>query len=109
MMGVMGGHRGMLHIRFDRKIVDMAKFMRPNLTILDATRIVVSGGPNNNSLKDVKKLNTVVAGSDVVAVDSYGATLFGMTGADVGCVSLAAASGLGKIDLRGMNIARVKG
>ena len=49
----------------------------------------------------------VVAGIDQVAVDSFGATLFGMKGSDLGYVRIGAQSGLGVMDLSKLNIQKI--
>jgi uncharacterized protein (DUF362 family) len=107
-MGIMGGSRGKIHQRIDESLVDISRVMNPALTILDAVRILTRNGPQGGNLRDVKKLNTVIASTDQVAVDSYGATLFGMKGRDLGYVRLAAKSGLGVMDLSKMRIKKVK-
>jgi uncharacterized protein (DUF362 family) len=108
MMGVMGGRRGKLHRNIDENLVDMARFMRPALTIIDAVRILTANGPTGGSLKDVKKLDMVIAGTDMVAIDSYGATLFGLKGSDLGCVKLASAAGIGRMDIENLKIQKIK-
>lgn len=102
-MGVMGGLRSRIHHRIDENLVDVARAMKPTLTILDAVRILTANGPQGGDLGDVKKLDTVIAGVDPIAVDAYGATLFGMKGSDIGCIRLADRASLGT-----MNLARVK-
>jgi uncharacterized protein (DUF362 family) len=106
-MGVMGGSRGRIHQRLDESLVDVAKVIRPALTVLDAVRILTAGGPQGGNLSNVKILNTIVIGTDQVAVDSYGATLFGMKGSDLGVVRLAHKAGLGRMDLSGIKIKRI--
>lgn len=106
-MGVMGGWRGRIHQRIDESLVDLAMFIKPALTILDAVRILTASGPQGGDLADVKLLNTVVAGTDAVAVDAFGATLFGMKPADLGCVRVGHQARLGSMDLAGMNIKRI--
>ena len=56
----------------------------------------------------MKKLDTVIAGTDQVAIDAYGATLFGLTGADLGYVREAARRGLGVMDLTKLNIRKIE-
>jgi uncharacterized protein (DUF362 family) len=98
-MGVMGGRRNMIHQRLDESLADLARVIRPRLTVLDAVRILTANGPQGGSLEDVKRLDTIIAGVDQVAVDSYGATLFGMKGSDLGYIREAVREGLGVGDL----------
>ena len=47
---------------------------------------------------------TIVAGTDAVAVDSYGATMFGLDPARVAFLQEAHKRGLGESDLKNLNI-----
>jgi uncharacterized protein (DUF362 family) len=107
-MGVMGGSRRQIHQKLDESLVDLALKIKPTLTILDAVRILTANGPQGGSLADVKKLDTVIAGCDQVAIDSYGATFFGMQGGDLGYVRLADKLGLGKMDLKKVRIKKFR-
>jgi uncharacterized protein (DUF362 family) len=60
---------------------------------------MLDGGPSGGNLRDVRVTNRVIAGVDPVAVDSYGATLFGIKGTDIGHIVRASEMGLGQIDL----------
>jgi uncharacterized protein (DUF362 family) len=61
-------------------------------------------GPTGGSLDDVKQLDTVIASHDIVAVDSYAATLFGKTGAEIAYIKAGADMGLGTLDLSSIKI-----
>jgi len=106
-MGMMGGSRRMIHQKLDESLVDLAMKAKPCLTVLDAVRILTDNGPQGGDLKDVKKLDTVIAGVDQVAIDAYGATLFGMKGSDLGYVRLAAQHKFGVMDLNKLNIKKI--
>jgi len=106
-MGVMGGQRRQIHQKLDDSLVDLAMKIKPTLTILDAVRILTANGPQGGSLADVKKLDTVIVGVDQVAIDSYGATLFGMKGSDLGYVTRGHKLGLGRMDLNKMTIKKI--
>ncbi len=106
-MGVMGGSRRVIHQKLDESLVDLSMKIRPTLTILDAVRILTDNGPQGGDLKDVKKLDTVIAGIDQVAIDSYGATLFGMKGSDLGSVRIGAQRGFGRMDLASVKVRKI--
>ena len=106
-MGVMGGVRFRVHQRIDESLVDLVRVIKPTLTVLDAVRILTANGPTGGDLDDVKRLDTVVVGTDQVAIDSFGATLFGMKGSDLNTVKLAAKAGLGVMDLSKLSIKRI--
>lgn len=107
LMGVMGGSRGRIHQRIDGSLVDLAMTVKPALIVLDAVRILTANGPQGGDLSDVKQLNIVAAGRDQVAVDAFGATLFGLKGSDIGCVTAGYKAGLGVMDLAKLRIKRM--
>jgi len=107
-MGIMGGSRGQIHQRLDENLVDLARVIKPTLTVLDAVRILTANGPQGGNFGDVKKLDTVIAGTDPVAVDAYGATLFGMKGSDLGFIRLADRAGLGTMNLAKLKIRKIR-
>lgn len=106
-MGVMGGKRSRIHQKLPPALADLAGFIKPTLTVLDAVRVLVANGPQGGSLEDVRRLDTVVAGVDQVAVDSFGATLFGLRGEDLASVREGRRRGLGVADLERLSIARL--
>ena len=106
-MGILGGKRGQIHNNFDQKLADLNTVIRPQLVILDATRILLRNGPQGGNLNDVKILDTIIAGTDPVAIDSLGATLFGMEGSELGYIQQAYNLGLGEINLKKLKIETV--
>jgi uncharacterized protein (DUF362 family) len=103
-MGVIGGNRGQIHTGFDDKIVDLNLARPSDLTVLDATRILVAHGPQGGRLEDVRQPSTVVAGTDIVAVDSYATRFFGKKPSAIGHIRRAAERGLGTMDLSEVRI-----
>jgi len=86
----------------DQCIADYATAIKPDLTVLDATRILLTNGPKGpGQTKDVKK---IIAGADPVAVDAFGATLFDVKPSDIGYIKFAHELGIGEIDLKKMRI-----
>jgi uncharacterized protein (DUF362 family) len=106
-MGAIGGRRSLLHQQIDLALADLATVIKPHLVVLDAIRILVANGPQGGSPKDVRNTNTIVAGTDQVAVDSYGATLFGLKGSDLGYLREAQSRGLGQLDYRRLSMKTV--
>jgi uncharacterized protein (DUF362 family) len=120
--GVSLGMKGLMGMIWDREsfhsqyninqaIADLATVIKPQLTILDATRALASGGPGGPG--EVKKPNLVIAGIDPVAVDSYGVTIvpwYGQNfkGRQVEHLLVAYQRGLGKIDIDQLKILKEK-
>jgi len=98
-MGVIGGWRGKIHYNLSAKIADLNLVIQPDLTLVDATRVITRNGPSGGSLDDVKKLDTMIAGLDPIAVDAYTTTLFGLKPEEVGSTVEGFKRGLGQIDL----------
>jgi len=102
--GMVGGERGHLHQEIHRKITDLNRVVKVDLTVLDATRVMFRNGPNSPRRSDVdaspERAQRIVVGTDPVAVDAYGATLFGKDPADVGFVRHGAEVGLGEMKFR---------
>jgi len=105
MMGVIFD-RGYWHKSgLDQCIADFMTIVKPHLTIVDATRILTTGGPKGPG--QVKELNTLVASTDFVAVDAYATTLFGARGLDIPYIKLAGDMGLGVADLAKVKVDKV--
>jgi uncharacterized protein (DUF362 family) len=99
------------HYNINQAIADLGTVIKPHLTILDATRALVSGGPGGPG--DVKKPNLIIAGIDPVAVDSYGVSIvpwYGQNfkGRQVEHLMMAHQRGLGKIDIDQLKIFKEK-
>jgi uncharacterized protein (DUF362 family) len=98
--GILGGRRNRLHQNIDVSIADLATFMRPTLTILDATRVLMRNGPQGGNIDDAKDMHQVIAGIDQVACDAYGATLIGEKAENIGYLELGRQRGIGNPDWR---------
>ena len=97
-------NRGQIHANIDQRIADLTSRIRPALTVIDGIRTLMRNGPTGGDLNDVKMSNTIIASADVVSADSYAATLFGNTGADIGYIQSAANMGLGIMDLNSIKV-----
>lgn len=93
--GVLGGRRNRLHQNIHLSIADLATFMRPTLTVLDATRVLLRNGPQGGNIADAHDMHQVIASLDEVAVDTYGARLIGVDPARVQYLALGEERGLG--------------
>ncbi|MDE1890499.1 MAG: DUF362 domain-containing protein, partial [Planctomycetota bacterium] len=102
--GMIGGDRGSLHTDIHPKIADLNKFVKIDLTVLDAFRILKNHGPTGGRLDDVDnsadRARRIIVSTDPVAADAYGATLFGMQPKEIGYIRESHEQGLGEIDFR---------
>ena len=111
--GVSLGMKGLMGLIWDRKyfhasvdinpaIAELAATVKVNLVVLDASRALLTAGPSGPGL--IAYPNTIVAGTDQVAVDAYGVTLAkwygqGFTPMQVKHIAAAHGLGLGTADL----------
>ena len=107
LMGVIQDRNTLHAIGLHQAIADLNSAVKPQLTIVDAIRILTANGPTGGSLDDVKRLDTIIASADVVAADAYAATLFDMKPADVKYIKLGAEMGLGTMDLGNVRIEEI--
>ena len=104
LMGVIQ-NRNPLHVNgLHQCIADLNALIKPQLTVVDAVRILTANGPTGGNLADVMKLDTIIASPDVVAADSYAASLFGMKPEDLDYIVIGTEMGLGRSDLQNLNI-----
>ena len=97
--GIIGGRRNQLHQKIDQSIVDLARFAKPTLVVMDCYRALMRNGPQGGSLSDVKEYRALVAGTDQVAVDAYATRFLDLEPHQVGHIVLADRSGLGSLNL----------
>jgi uncharacterized protein (DUF362 family) len=118
--GVSMGLKGLMGLIWDRwsfhskynineAIADLATVIHPKLTILDATRALTTGGPGGPG--EIVKPNLVIAGTDPVAVDSFGVSVapwYGQQfkGRQVEHVLAASQRGLGKLEIEQLQVLR---
>jgi len=105
-MGVIGGRRGSIHQDLGQSLADMGTVIRPTITIIDATRILLRNGPQGGSLRDVRKLDTILASVDTVAADAYATKLFDRSVDDITSTMAAYEMGLGEKELTKVKIVK---
>jgi uncharacterized protein (DUF362 family) len=69
--GLLGNPRSQFHQNIHGIISDFALMMKPSLVIADGRKLLMRNGPTGGSLNDVKRGDTMVVGTDHVAVDSW--------------------------------------
>lgn len=108
MMGVVWDrgywHRNDLH----QCIADFMTFRQPTLTVVDAYNVMMQHGPRGVSAGDLAAMKSLVVSTDPVAADAAAAMLFGAAPADIGYIRLAAEMKLGRMDLSGLSIDRIR-
>ena len=106
LMGVIRD-RPAMHRNLGQRLADLTSRVRPALTVVDAVRMLMANGPTGGDLNDVRKADTVIVSPDIVAADSYAATLFGLQPMDLDYVRAATQMGLGRSDLGNLRIEEI--
>ena len=73
----------------------------------EAVRILRANGPSGGNLNDVQQLDTIIASPDIVAADSYAATLFGLRPDQLTFVVAGTNMSLGRSDLQNLIIEEI--
>lgn len=108
LMGICGGERNRFHQDLNNTLVDLAMFIRPTLVVMDAIRVLTANGPVGGNLADVKRKDTVAAGTDQVAIDAFGATILGYKPQEIGYVVEGNARRLGTINFESLTPRRIE-
>ena len=103
-LGANGGARNQLHQKIDEAMVDLAAFFKPQLTVLDAYRILTRNGPQGGRISDIKLQKTVVASIDPVAAETVAAGFFEIRPEELAYLGIALKRGLGQTNLEKLTV-----
>lgn len=100
--GLLGGRRNQFHQNIHEIISDLSIMIKPTLTILDGTHILMENGPTGGDPSYVKDGDTILAGIDSVAMDAWAFThLLEREGMLPEYLYKAEEKGSGKVDFQG--------
>ena len=103
-IGITNKLRVMFHTDLQRTIAELSALMRPTLTVVDASRVLMDTGPEGGSLSHVKQVRTVAVGVDPVALDAWAMSLFGARSGELPeFLRLAEGMGLGQADFNAVS------
>ncbi|EYF03978.1 DUF362 domain-containing protein [Chondromyces apiculatus] len=105
--GLLGGRRNRLHQNIDTSIADLATFLQPTLTVVDAVRVLLRNGPQGGNVADARDMHTVIATTDQVAADAYGCQLIGRKADEIPYIHMAHQRGLGTMHWQNLRLAEV--
>jgi uncharacterized protein (DUF362 family) len=105
-------HRHIMHSRYslDGSIVDLSSFIKPHLAVIDATRVLTTGGPGGPGL--VIRPGEVIASADPVAADATAVASYEWYGrkfapGQVKHLQIAHERGLGRLDIENLITRRI--
>jgi uncharacterized protein (DUF362 family) len=99
--GLLGGRRNQFHQDIHEIVSDLSIMIRPTLTILDGTRVLMENGPTGGDPANVKAGDAVVVGVDPVAMDAWAYEHLLERKGTLEYLRLAERKGSGKMDYRG--------
>ncbi len=107
MMGLIYNRRIMHRLDLHTAIADLASLLTADLTVIDATRVLSTGGPGGPG--KVLTPDTIIASRDMVAADAYAISAFEWYGRSyspdqVKHVRLAHERGLGRMDIENLSV-----
>ena len=100
--------REAFHFRgLDVCIAEAALAVRPSLTIVDASKVMLSGGPRGNGASRYAELGMQILSPDIVAADAAASKAFGASPASFEYIGRAAALQIGTDNLDALDIRRM--
>ena len=107
MMGCNWDRMEMHYAGLDQAIVNLASYLKPDLVVVDATRVLSTNGPRGPG--KVIPQNMVIASNDMVAADAMTVTLCEWGGGrmqphQVSHIRLAHEEKLGRMDVENLNV-----
>ena len=99
LMGICSGQRGLMHFDIGTKLAHLTDFIKPDLNVIDAYRVLLRNGPTGGDLADVMAMKTIIAGADPVLCDSYAAKLMEKDPLSISYISQAVKLNLGNADI----------
>jgi uncharacterized protein (DUF362 family) len=101
--GLLGGQRNVFHQDINTIIAELAMMVKPTLTILDGTEVMITNGPTGGSVSDLRRANTMIVSTDCVAADSYGCGLLDLKIPDLHYLARAEKAGAGTTDYKSLS------
>lgn len=75
LMGICAGDRAPMHKNIARNLVDLTDFIKPELTVVDAFRVLIRNGPTGGNLEDVVYKNKVLVSTDPTLADIFSCSI----------------------------------
>jgi uncharacterized protein (DUF362 family) len=100
--GLLGGRRNQFHQDIHEIVSDLSLMLKPTLTILDGSQILMKNGPTGGDPSNVKPGDAVVVGVDPVAIDAWAFEHLLERGTDYPrYLHMAEQKGSGRVDWQG--------
>ncbi len=108
LMGICAGDRAPMHQNFARNLVDLTDFINPELTVVDAFRVLIRNGPMGGNLEDVVYKNKVLVSTDPTLADMFACSIVDVDPQTVPYLKHAIQRKFGITDIANADIAVLK-
>jgi uncharacterized protein (DUF362 family) len=105
--GLLGGRRNIFHQDIHNIIKELAMMISPTFVILDGTTTMMTNGPTGGAISDLKTTHIMIASTDQVAADAFGATLLERNFRDLPYIEKASNVGIGTNDYESLKPERL--
>jgi len=100
--------RGAFHYNdLDQCIADSCLYRKPDLNIVDAWKVMLSGGPRGYSSSRYAEEKMLMLSKDIVAIDAAASKVLGFQPEKFGYIGMGEKLGLGKADTSKLSIRRL--
>lgn len=107
LMGVVWNRGDYHRLSLDRCIADFCTFKRPTLNIVDAYKVMLSGGPRGNPGSQYSNPKMLIFSTDIIAADTAAARTFDSQPGAFSYIGWGERLGVGSTKLDEMNIQRI--
>jgi len=97
-----------MHFGIGKNLVDLTDFIAPDLTVIDATRVLMNHGPSGGNLEDVEIVNKLIVATDPTLADFFAASMVKVDPREIPYISEAASRGFGNPDTSKADIITVQ-
>jgi uncharacterized protein (DUF362 family) len=107
LMGIVWDRAAFHRSGLDQCIADSCLYRRPTLNIIDADKVMLTGGPRGYPGSRYGEQRMLIVSRDIVAADVVSARTLGKSPSDFGYIAKAEERGLGTTDLSKLRISRL--
>jgi uncharacterized protein (DUF362 family) len=107
LMGIVWDREAFHAQGLDQCIADSCLFRKPALSIVDAGKIMLTGGPRGHAGSQYNEQQMLILSTDIIAIDAVSAKALGKTPEDFGYIARGEERGIGISDLKKLNIHRL--
>jgi len=104
LMGICSGNRGLIHFDIGTKLAHLTDFIKPDLNVIDAYRVLKRNGPTGGDMGDLIDMKTLIVGTDPVLCDAYSCVLMGREPSSMSYINQAIKQNLGSADIEKADI-----